>query len=61
MYTYWVNDDAFRRNKGMSLDFLLLSARLQAVVTAAGVDTAYRGRVKPSDHTPTWVALRHPT
>jgi exodeoxyribonuclease-3 len=44
----------------MRVDFLLLSAPLQAVVTAAGVDTEYRGREKPSDHTPTWVALRHP-
>ena len=59
MYTYWVNDNAFRQNKGMRLDFLLLSAPLQAGVTAAGVDTEYRGREKPSDHTPTWVALRY--
>jgi hypothetical protein len=35
MYTYWVNDNAFRQNKGMRLDFLLLSAPLQGVVTAA--------------------------
>jgi exonuclease III len=61
MDTYWVNDSAFRQNKSTRLDFLLLSAPLQAVVTAAGVDTEYRRRAKPSDHTPTWVALRHPT
>jgi hypothetical protein len=60
-YTYWVNNSAFRQNKGMRLDFLLFSAPLQAVLTAAGVDTEHRGREKPSDHTPTWVALCHPT
>jgi hypothetical protein len=58
MYTYWVNDNAFRQNKGMRLDFILLSAPLRAAVTAAAVDTEYRGREKPSDHAPTWVALR---
>ena len=27
-------------------------------VRAAGVDVEYRGREKPSDHTPTWIALK---
>jgi len=60
MYTYWVNDNAFRQNKGFRMDFLLLSAPLQRCVVAAGVDTDYRGREKPSDHTPAWVSLRQP-
>ncbi len=58
MYTYWVDQDAFRKNKGFRLDFLLLSAPLQARLIAAGVDVEYRGREKPSDHTPTWIALK---
>ncbi len=61
MYTYWVDDNAFIKNKGMRLDFLLLSAPLQMLLTAAGVDTEYRGRESASDHAPAWVALRHPT
>ena len=58
MYTFWVNDKAFRQGKGMRLDFLLLNAALQARVKAVGVDAEYRGREKPSDHAPAWVALR---
>ena len=57
MYTYWTTEDAFRQNKGFRLDFLFLSASLHARVIATGVDTKYRGREKPSDHTPAWVAL----
>ena len=58
MYTFWVNEKAFRQGKGMRLDFLLLNAALQARVKAVGVDAEYRGREKPSDHAPAWVALR---
>jgi len=57
MYTYWVNDDAFRQGKGFRMDFILLSAALQSRLMAAGVDTEYRGRDRPSDHTPAWVLL----
>jgi exodeoxyribonuclease III len=60
MYTYWVNQEAFLRNKGMRLDFVLLSELLHTRAISAGVDASYRGREKPSDHTPTWVALRFP-
>jgi exodeoxyribonuclease III len=59
MYTYWVDDKAFRQNKGMRLDFLLLSAQLHSLLTAVGVNNEHRGRHKPSDHAPTWVTLGH--
>jgi len=39
------------------MDFLLLSAEATSRLIAAGVDTAYRAREKPSDHAPTWVHL----
>ena len=39
------------------MDFLLLSTALTPLLTAAGVDAAYRGREKPSDHAPAWVSL----
>ena len=58
MYTYWVNEKAFREKRGMRLDFLLLSAPLRKRVVAAGVDSEYRGREKPSDHAALWVSLK---
>lgn len=57
IYTFWTNEWAFRRNAGFRMDFLLLSAGLTSRLEAAEVDTEYRGRVKPSDHTPVWIAL----
>jgi exodeoxyribonuclease III len=57
IYTFWVNADAFSRNAGFRMDFLLLSPDLLDRLTAAEVDTEYRGREKPSDHTPVWVSL----
>ena len=57
MYTFWVNDNAFRQNKGFRMDFLLLGGSLQRRLVEAGVDVAHRGREKPSDHAPTWIEL----
>lgn len=57
IYTYWVNAHAFSRDHGFRMDFLLLSAEATSRLIAAGVDTAYRAREKPSDHAPTWVHL----
>jgi len=57
IYTYWVNAHAFSRDRGFRMDFLLLSAEATSRLIAAGVDAAYRGREKPSDHAPTWVHL----
>jgi exodeoxyribonuclease-3 len=57
IYTFWVNTDAFHRNAGFRMDFLLLSSTLASRLKAAGVDTEFRGRERPSDHAPTWVSL----
>jgi exodeoxyribonuclease III len=57
IYTFWVNADAFRRNAGFRMDFLLLSPNLLPHLKATGVDAEYRGREKPSDHAPVWVEL----
>jgi exodeoxyribonuclease III len=43
IYTFWVNADAFSRNAGFRMDFLLLSPDLLDRLTAAEVDTEYRG------------------
>jgi len=57
IYTYWVNEAAYRRNAGFRMDFVLLSPSLLPRLRAAGVDAEHRGREKPSDHAPTWVTL----
>ena len=57
LYTFWVNDEAFRRNAGFRMDFLLLSPNLVGRLAKAEVDVGHRGRVKPSDHTPVWIEL----
>jgi exodeoxyribonuclease-3 len=57
IYTFWVNADAFHRNAGFRMDFLLLSSPLASRLKAAGVDTEFRGRERASDHAPTWIAV----
>jgi exodeoxyribonuclease-3 len=57
IYTFWVNEAAFRRNAGFRMDFLLLTPGLVPRLTATAVDSEQRGRVKPSDHAPLWVEL----
>ena len=57
IYTYWVNTQAFRRNQGFRMDFLLLNRALASRLRASGVDAEYRGRERPSDHAPTWVIV----
>jgi exodeoxyribonuclease-3 len=57
IYTFWVNADAFRRNAGFRMDFLLLDPKLAEKLKATGVDAEHRGREKPSDHAPVWIAL----
>jgi exodeoxyribonuclease-3 len=57
VYTFWVNSEAFRRNAGFRMDFLLLSPDLAPRLRASEVDLEHRGRERPSDHAPVWVAL----
>jgi exodeoxyribonuclease III len=57
VYTFWVNEAAFRRNAGFRMDFLLLSPALAPRLVATGVDAAERGKDKASDHAPVWVRL----
>jgi exodeoxyribonuclease-3 len=58
IYTFWVDAGAFRRDAGFRMDFLLLTPGLAARLTRTGVDTAQRGKEKPSDHAPLWVEVR---
>jgi exodeoxyribonuclease III len=57
IYTFWVNDAAFRRNAGFRMDFLMLTPNLEPRLAATGVDSAHRGREKASDHAPVWAQL----
>lgn len=58
IYTFWdYFRNAYGRNAGLRIDHLLLSPSLAGTLRAAGVDREVRGRVKPSDHAPTWVEL----
>jgi len=57
IYTFWVNAQAFARNAGFRMDFLLLNPAAAARLTGTGVDAEHRGREKPSDHVPVWVTL----
>ncbi len=59
IYTFWdYFRNAYGRDAGLRIDHLLLSPALAPRLVAAGVDRAYRGREKASDHAPTWVELR---
>jgi exodeoxyribonuclease III len=59
MYTFWdYKRDRWRRNAGLRLDHLLLSAPLVGRLAEAGVDRDVRGREGASDHAPAWIVLR---
>ncbi|MEO0032083.1 MAG: exodeoxyribonuclease [Pseudomonadota bacterium] len=59
VWTFWdYQAGAWQRDHGFRIDHALLSPELADRLVAAGVDKAYRGREKASDHAPIWVTLR---
>ncbi|MFD1034930.1 exodeoxyribonuclease III [Sphingomonas hankookensis] len=59
VWTFWdYQAGAWQRDAGFRIDHLLLSPVAADRLVDAGVDKAYRGREKASDHAPTWVRLR---
>ena len=59
VWTFWdYQSGAWQRDAGFRIDHLLLSPLAADSFVDAGVDRAYRGREKASDHAPTWVRLR---
>ena len=59
MYTFWdYKRDRWRRDAGLRLDHLLLSAPLAARLAEAGVERHVRGQEGASDHAPAWITLR---
>jgi len=57
IYTFWVNEHAYRRNAGFRMDFLLVSPDLRSRLKQAEVDHPHRVKKKPSDHAPVWLRL----
>jgi exodeoxyribonuclease-3 len=59
MYTFWdYKRDRWRRDAGLRLDHLLLSAPLVSRLKEGGIDRDVRGIEGASDHAPAWIALR---
>ena len=57
IYTFWTTADAYAKNRGFRLDFLLANAAAAGRVRRFDVDAAWRGGIKPSDHAPAWIEL----
>ncbi len=58
MYTFWdYQAGAWNKNNGIRIDHLLLSPQAADLMTDIQIDSAIRGREKPSDHVPIWVNL----
>lgn len=59
IYTFWhYMRMRWKRDAGLRLDHLLLSANLSDRLVKAGVDRETRGRDGASDHAPVWIELR---
>lgn len=58
LYSWWdYRQGAFRRNRGLRIDHLLLSTALAQACTHSSVDIEPRKREQPSDHAPVWAKL----
>ena len=52
-YSWWdYRDFGFRRNRGLRIDHILVSAALKPLVQSCVIDTAPRKNERPSDHAP---------
>lgn len=57
-YSWWdYREFAFRRNRGLRIDHVLVSNSLKPHVVACSIDKAPRKNERPSDHTPVVVTL----
>ena len=58
-YTWWdYRDFAFRRNRGLRIDHILVSQALKAQAVACSIDKAPRKNERPSDHAPVVLELQ---
>jgi len=57
-YSWWdYRDMAFRRNRGMRIDHILVSNALKPLVSACHIDKTPRKNERPSDHAPVVLEL----
>ena len=57
-YSWWdYREFAFKRNRGLRIDHILVSSALVKSVTSCVIDKAPRKNERPSDHTPVTVTL----
>ncbi|OQW89052.1 MAG: exodeoxyribonuclease III [Rhodoferax ferrireducens] len=57
-YSWWdYRDMAFRRNRGMRIDHILVSKTLKPLVSACHIDKTPRKNERPSDHAPVVLEL----
>ena len=57
-YSWWdYREMAFRRNRGLRIDYTLVSQALKARVSACTIDKGPRKNERPSDHTPVVLSL----
>lgn len=58
-YTFWdYQAGAWRKDNGIRIDHLLLSAQAADRLQGCTIDRFTRGWEKPSDHVPVWIELR---
>ena len=57
-YSWWdYRDMAFRRNRGLRIDHILVSNALKPLVTGCVIDKAPRKNERPSDHAPVTIDI----
>jgi exodeoxyribonuclease III len=57
-YSWWdYRDFGFKRNKGLRIDHILISATLKPLATACTIDKTPRKNERPSDHAPVVLTL----
>jgi exodeoxyribonuclease-3 len=60
-YSWWdYREFAFRRNRGLRIDHILVSQALSGLVQSCTIDKAPRKNERPSDHTPVVVDIKLP-
>ncbi len=59
LYTWWdYRAGSWQQNKGMRIDYLMLSPQGADRLEDSGIDKEVRGQPKASDHVPVWCVLR---
>ena len=58
LYTWWdYRAGSFQKNRGLRIDYILLTEPLAKRCVGAGIDREERARPRPSDHAPLYVSL----